>query len=193
MALHRKNHILTLVLTTLLWGSTAIAAPDSTMEPEQLDTGLIERPNEEPIIPTRKLVKEATTSGGGVWLGSVSAIDANDSLLYFKLSQNYYDPAERASEYSLYIISNGQIGWSAGLKWLQDLGYRNEPYFKIAIAALYQPSENIGTIINWKRYQIIWELGFDDLFKRNRSLRAEIGIAGSGLGVSYYIGGSYAF
>lgn len=212
---------MTLVCTLIFMLSSppSAAAPSTDFPPDPIDSGLHPRPKEPttprtdlmestqitttpgmvttngdtPLIPTRKLTDEAVFLVTGLWRGSVVDNGLNDNIAYFRIGKSVYDGPTLANEYTLDLSTSGNFGWSAGYKFLQDLGKNYEPYLKVALGALYASNERLGTFINWERYQLRGEIGCDDLFQMQRSLRAELGVSWSGYGMGLYGGLAYAF
>ncbi len=220
---HSKNYILTFVYVLFFIPFLAHAAPFTDFPPDQIDSGLHPKPKEEPrprtdfsestsitptnsplpkefnstgeipIIPTRKLSQEAIFFTAGMWVGSVVDNSMSNSITYLRIGKSVYDIADTATEYTLDLSTSGNFGWSAGYKFLQDLGKFYEPYMKVAVGAFYSGGQIPATLIDWQRYQLRGEIGCEDLFNRSRSLRTELGFSWSGFGAAVYLGASYAF
>jgi hypothetical protein len=219
---HRKNNFLTLVLTILLCqgiSRTSSSAPLTNAPPKDIqakdslnprDTSATEKEikdsvqvtptkpppeglGDDPLIPVRNLAKAASTIGGGVLVGTYLDPTRSDIWLYSQMGRSWYEEAQMASEVSFEATMNGFFGFTYGYKWLQQLGEWNEPFFKLAVGGLFNPGENFATFINWKRYQVRFAAGFDDLFHAGRQLRLEAGMNWSGYGISIYSGFNYAF
>ena len=191
MRQHRKNHFLTLVLTALLgilYSPYSYSLPDSAQTPKTISTSPVlkkkeiekttpdiqdslsitptEAPppelGEDPLLPSRRLAKYASTLGTGLWVGSLSRFESTEGVLLFSTGVSHYEEAQFAKEWSFEFTSNSMFGFSYGYKWLQNLRQYYEPFYKVSLGGLFMPSENFGTFINWKRYQIRGSIGLDD-------------------------------
>lgn len=196
MSHHRKNIFLTLVVLILYAPLQSFAIPNNEIPPDKIDTQL-SKPNEEedstPLIATRKLTRELSFSGGGVWSGYTQNANTSDSVFFFTYGKRLNDELESSAELSVKVLMNGVAGWFYGKKWLYELGHMQEPYYKLGVGALYSFSENFGTFMFFNRYYISGSIGFDDLFKYDRRLRTDLGISLSALGLGFYFGLEYAF
>jgi hypothetical protein len=126
-------------------------------------------------------------------VGDYTTPTSADILFYYQIGRSWYEGAQFASELSFEGTSNGLFGFTYGYKWLQQLGEWNEPFLKVAVGGLFNPTESFATFVNWKRYQLRFGAGFDDLFHLARQLRLEAGFNWSGYGISVYGGFNYAF
>lgn len=193
---HRKNIFLTLVVLILYAPLHSFGIPNSDMPPDKIDTQLSKPNNDEgdtPLIPTRKLTRALSFSGGGVWSGYTANANTNDSVFFFTYGIRLNDELESSSELSAKILMNSVAGWFYGKKWLYELGHMQEPYYKLGVGSLYSFSENFGTFMFFNRYYVSGSIGFDDLFRLDRHLRTDLGISLSALGPGFYIGLEYAF
>ncbi|GIL18459.1 MAG: hypothetical protein BroJett040_22100 [Oligoflexia bacterium] len=219
MRLHSLFHFLTLVLVLGI-SSAGFSAPESSFIPEAADPKKVLIPNDQistenttpldstqpsqtapppegksegPLVATRRAALQTHTITLGYWSGPLTAFDEYEHQYYAGYVGSFYRDAQLAQELTLEGTQSGLLGWSAGFKWIQDLGRNYEPFYKVALGALYKPGEGIGTLINWNRYQVRASVGVEDLFRFRRHFRGELGGTWSGLGLTYFVNLGYAF
>lgn len=220
MRLHSLFHFLTLVLV-LTVNSISLSAPETSFTPTSADPKKVLTPQEPqahhenvtpldsaqptqtlppppgkdegPLVPTRRAALQTHTIALGYWAGPLTTFDEDQYQSYLSYIGSFYHSAQLAQEISIEGTQTGLLGWSAGYKWIQDLGRNYEPFYKFSLGALYSPSEGIGTLINWNRYQVRVSVGLEDLFKLKRHFRSELGGTWSGLGLTYYVNVGYAY
>ncbi len=190
---HQVKKITLLLVGVLLFSSLTSGAPTTNSSPDPiLAKGTNQSPGES-IIPTRKLGDQAFFVASGLWAGVITHSLPSNLVVYLRFGKSLYEEFDKASEYTFEVINSGGFGGSVGYKYLQDIGFQNEPFFKVAMGAIYQNSQLPVAFVNWRNYQLRGEIGFDDLFSLSRRLRGELGFSLSGAGGSIYIGGSLAF
>jgi len=207
MSQHRKNAFLTISVKTganlgmvtciLLCSLIAHASPNTDLIPDPVDTSPqrnIQDPhNDVPIYPTRQLTQDVSALGLGLLSGNLNKTDTIDTTVLFNYHREFYDTATLAHEYVIGLTGTSLIQAEMGLKRLLYLQHYNEPYFGVFVGALYQPSENFATLINWQRYRLTGEVGLEDFCSFHRRIRADATFTWSGMGFSYGFMFSHAF
>ena len=190
---------MTLVLS-LMWNTQAFAITNTDIKPKPIDpknsgskqnadpekkvllestspTEVGDPPesfSDDTLIVTRPFALSAWTVGGGFWFGNLEERETASTAAFTSLTKTNYNLDETAQEVGVQILSVNLIGANWGFKWLTSVGQGQEMYYKAGFGALYLPSENIGTLINYRRYYISGSWGFEDLFNLQRHLRGDV-------------------
>ena len=193
MRLNLFVHFLTLVVLNFSFIGKVLAAQDTSVVPLSINT----KPTSPQLQygPTlykkRYMTDHTLTSSLGYWKGHLEDFYSVKSTTYLAFTQTNYNPNFTAQEYGLQLTDIGLVGAHAGIKSTPWLGENWEPFFKGSLGALFKPSESIGSIINFDRYQLQFTTGFEDLFSFHRKFRLELGFARSNMGYSYLVGLGY--
>jgi hypothetical protein len=180
-------HFLTLVVL-VMFSQPSFSAQDTDVLPHPINT----KPTSPQLQygPTlfkkRGLNEHTLTYALGYWSGKTDNENDTDNSTYLQVNQTNYNRNFTAQEYGVYLTDRSLYGAHIGEKWLFSPGEMWEPFLKGSLAALYKPSEGIGSIINFDRYQIQLVTGFEDILRMKRRVRLEIGAARSNLGFSYF-------
>jgi hypothetical protein len=141
-------------------------------------------PQEELLIPTRRLARSAWIASGGFWSGAYADIETPPAFS-LGLAKSFYENEDQVLDYGLEILPTGYWGGQISRKWIFTPYAWFEPYLRVGGGSLWKLSESLGSFINIYRYQIRFALGFEDLFKNRRQWRAEIGSAWGLSGLSF--------
>jgi hypothetical protein len=149
--------------------------------------------SEDVLIATRPFALNAWTVGGGFWYGNLEERESASLAVFYSLTKTNYNLDETAQETSVQILSTNLVGANWGFKWLTSVGQGQEMYYKSGFGALYMPSENIGTLINYRRYYISGSWGFENLYKLQRRVRADITATLSPIGLTFQFNLGFVF
>jgi hypothetical protein len=209
---------MTLVLV-FAWNLSALAAPSTDVKPKKINPS--GRQSHQPADPEKKVQLESTsptdvgappgqfsddalistrpfalnawTAGAGFWFGNLEERETMSIAMFTSLTKTNYNLDETAQEFGVQILSSNLLGASWGFKWLPSIGFGQEMFYKAGFGALYMPSENIGTLINYRRYYISGSWGFEDLFKLQRHLRGDLTGTLSPLGITIQFNLGFVF
>ena len=201
-------HRVATVLFAVLWIFSVEAAPVDPPRPEVRDEpkpstihldslqpteveGPQTVPQEELILPTRRITKKAVVATLGYWSGAFADYDVQNSI-FGGLSQTIYDTENRAYDFGLELLQNGFFGLQAGRKWILKTYRWSEPHVRLGAGSFWKPAEGLGTITNVYRYQLRASFGFEDLAESKRQWRAELltawGLSGFSVGFATAFG-----
>ena len=62
-----------------------------------------------------------------------------------------------------------------GMKIILEDFLRFEPYYKVSLSGFYEPKDQLGNFIDFKKYFVGFFFGFENLLNQQRSLKAEVG------------------
>lgn len=173
-----------------------VVDPDSQNEkqlssPDKLDSATITPTKPPPenlapdrILPTRRFAYSITQVNAGLWGGTLVEMDEQKTSPFIGLSHIDYFNYDRGQELGIELTKDGYVGALAAYRWIWAIGSPFEFYHKIGGGALYQPSENLVSLVNWKRYNLRLAIGAENLMF-NRAVRAEFGLLFSGIGLTY--------
>jgi hypothetical protein len=202
-------HFLTLVLSSLAW-----AAPNNDFEPPPVDVNPVkkEKPaarpskNSEAVSPTEIKAPEhlhlgehkTWTQATNVLLGYTDGIFDKDnkkseSSFTFGVERTMYTDHDTANEFGLQLNNLGLLGVDWGYKWLITSAEAYEPFYKLGVAAYYDPSDGLANVVDYQRYLVRGSIGAENLFRSFRRLKAEAGVGAGPLGLSVFANLIYAF
>ena len=199
MWVHRKNGLLPLSVITFvllacgLTANLAHAATDSSIAPDPVNFDPTREELDLTILRTRQKSTQASVLALGVWQGNFIFTNSFDSNLYLRWMQEVARSSENSEFYDLNLTTAGLWGWNWGMNHLFEIGHDFEPSIGGSFGALYASGEGLGTIINWQRYGLTLELGFQDFLQWQRRLRVNVDIRWSPLGFAYSINTGYSF
>jgi|GEM_PF-3097014 len=206
---------LTLVLTISAW-----AAPDTQFEPNLVDANPASRKENskskpsvetETVTPTdvgqpktratyelSEPARQVWTQATNVVLGYTDGIfDKNnqqfDSSFTFGVQRTLYSDHDTANEFGVQINRMSLIGVDWGYKWLISSAENYEPFYKLGVAAYYDPNDHLANFVDYQRYLIRGSVGAENLFRSFRRLKAEAGAGIGPVGVSVFANLIYAF
>lgn len=172
ISLMRLVHFLTLVLFSV----GALASPDSTITPTEIDAGPTSPWLQEGavLIPARVSADHSLTFSVGTMMGILVDEGEVRSTPYLALSQTNYNKDFTSTNYGLELTQIGLVGahWDQRTTWAMSKYY--EPCYQWGIGAIYKPPEGIGTFINYVRYQARFGLSLEDFLSWQRRLRLEL-------------------
>jgi hypothetical protein len=181
----RLVHFLTLVL----FSCTALASPDSTISPKEIDTNPSSPWLQEgaELIPVRKNAEHSFSVSLGSMNGILIDDGENRNTSYLAIEQTNYNQDFTAQNYGIELSQIGVVGlhWDFRTTWA--LGKYYEPCYQWGVGAIYKPPEGLGTFITYQRYQARFGLTFEDFLSLQRRLRLEMMGGLSALGFSAFV------
>lgn len=202
-------HFLTLVLSSFVW-----AAPNTDFQPSLVDVNPVKKekttttPSEESetVAPTqidaplnshfttRQTWTQATNVSLGYTYGIFDKDDKKfDSSFTLGIQRTLYTDHDTANEFGVQLNGMGLIGVDWGYKWLIESAEAYEPFYKIGVAAYYDPSDGLANFVDYQRYLIRGSVGAENLFRSFRRLKVEAGAGAGPLGLSVFANLIYAF
>lgn len=211
MRLAFSLYFLTLVV------SAANAAPKTDIKPVPVDTRTTSEGRArksvhiEPVQATespavkrysfpREILSDGSTNLGVSSLaGKFDEDKETKNLFSFHIQRTHYNLNEIAQEFGISILggeSKGYVGADWGYKVFCCFTHRIsklDPFYKLGAAAVYDPEDQLGNFIDYKKYFIQAGIGFDSLFGSRRAWHFEIGGRVGYSGLHSYLSFLYAF
>jgi hypothetical protein len=206
MHLALRIYFLTLVV------SAAGAAPDNSLRPEQIfpktQQEATKRPVEKETVQaspsptgrTQRLtwnpVRASNNLGIGLASGALDAANGNKNLASIHFQRTQYNMDEGAQEFGLGLLGTSYLSVDLGYKqgccfnsWVRTW----DPFYKWSAAGLFDPKDQIGNLIDYKRYFFQASVGFESLFESRRSWRLEAGGRYGHAGLQFFLQTYLAF
>lgn len=185
--------------------SVAGAAPDTSVKPDQIspkDPGISAKgPVEKEATqvsassqgPTKRLiwkpVRASNNWGIGLASGALDTTASDRMLTSFHFQRTQYNLDDGAQEFGLGLIGTNFLTADLGYKqgccfstWAQTW----DPFYKLGLAGVFDPKDQLGNIIDYKRYFLQVGGGFESLFESRRNWRLEAGARFGYAGFHYY-------
>lgn len=212
-----RNRLIFFFLT-LVVATTAWAAPDQQFIPALVDTNPVHKDHSkskpsgetEAVSPTavgqpprgrrefsqppRQVWTQATNVVLGYTDGVFDKDDKKlDSSFTFGIQRTLYTDHDTANEFGVQINRLSLIGVDWGYKWLISSAENYEPFYKLGVAAYYDPADHLANFVDYQRYLIRGSVGAENLFRSFRHLKAEAGAGVGALGITVFANLIYAF
>lgn len=197
MRLTSYNHFLTLVvaLSFVVFLHKVEAAPESSITPAPIDTKpvqprVVPQPNSQldsmeisdpPDKDYRSTMKafenwyfdRSINVTVGYAAGVFDTTEEHEETWVLGIQRTNYNSEDTAQEYGIEFTRLDLLGVNWGFKWLCCYGANYEPFYKLGIAAFYDPEDKLANFINFERYLLRGSVGLENLFNLRRRLRAE--------------------
>lgn len=201
-------YFLTLVVVT------ASAAPNTDIRPPAINTSKSPESQSskkiqlEPVQPTapppgpfsigsqKSLFTASWNIGVGFSSGQFDEEKQKEELTTAHFQKTQYNLDESAQEFGVSVLSNGFLGADWGFKKFYGFTSpfrRQEPFYKIGVAGIYDPEDQLGNFIDYKKYFIQASFGFESLFSSRKRLRLEMGGRSGYPGTHAFVVLFYAF
>lgn len=136
---------------------------------------------EQPVIhvrPEDSFFLGTTNVGFGIANGILSEKKKIEEVTVFHLQRTHFNLDESAQEFGISIYSNEFLGADWGFKkfcCFNTFASPWEPYFKLGVAGVYDPEDELGNFIDYKKYFVQGSVGFESFFFSRKRLRLEAG------------------
>jgi hypothetical protein len=159
------------------------------------DAGLPDqRSRHELAMQARQTWTQATNLVVG---GTTGVFDKNDKEFQYSytlgVQRTLYSDHDTANEFGIQFSRLGLLGVDWGYKWLMNSADSDEPFYKLGVAAYYDPADHLANFVDYQRYLIRGSIGFENLFRSFRRLKAEAGAGLGPVGVTVFANVIYAF
>ena len=168
--------------------------PEETETVSPTDVGEPSRAGHEFSQPPRQVWTQATNVVLGYTDGVFDKDDKkNDSSFTLGIQRTVYSDHDTANEFGVQINRLSLIGVDWGYKWLITSAENDEPFYKLGVAAYYDPADHLANFVDYQRYLVRGSVGAENLFRSFRHLKAEAGAGVGTLGISVFANLIYAF
>ncbi|MEZ0391750.1 MAG: hypothetical protein ACAH59_06015 [Pseudobdellovibrionaceae bacterium] len=138
-----------------------------------------------PVSPearTQRKVSDGSTNFGlGTANGKLDEDKEDLSLPVFAIQRTQYNLDESAQEFGLSLlpkVSESLIGVDWGFKkfcCFTNFAASYDPFYKIGVAGLYDPEDQLGNLIDYKKYFAQVSVGFESFFESRKLWHFELG------------------
>jgi len=151
------------------------------------------------VGPQRFLSNGSTNLGIGGASGKFDEDKNTEEMTTGHFQRTQYNLDESAQEFGVSVLGNSTRSF-IGLDWgwkkfccFMSFAKSYDPFFKIGFAAIYDPADQLGNIIDYKKYFFQGSIGFDSFLRSRRLIRLEIGGRSGYPGAHAYAALLYAF